>query len=128
MLSPRQSAATTCGTVAMTLHQLRKRSRGGDASFRRQRPPPGVKGVSSERMRGSRAVGHVGGWRRQRPIAERDCTRAAREVAAEKSAKESGRYLAERDCTRAAREVAAEKSAKESGRYLFFHSPTRSMN
>src|SRR5262249_55291041 len=27
MLSPRQSAATTCGTVAMTLHQLRKRSR-----------------------------------------------------------------------------------------------------
>src|SRR5262245_6742672 len=68
-------------------------------------------------MRGSRAVGHVGGWPRQRPIAERDCTRAAREVAAEKSAKESGRYLAERDCTRAAREVAAEKSAKESGRY-----------
>src|SRR5262245_8997820 len=30
MLSPRQSAATTCGTVAMTLHQLRKRSKRTD--------------------------------------------------------------------------------------------------
>src|SRR5262249_11739021 len=48
-------------------------------------------GVAGSGARSVCSVAHRG-WPRHRPIAERDCTRAAREVAAEKSAKESGRY------------------------------------